>query len=165
MKNKQKIRLNLDESKSQLVPIRPVRDKEEGFVKFVNENHPNIPEIRETIKEYHKSCPPSVNINANHEEILKRYLESIFRSSFDDDAEFYGKLAIHEFQYTYARDICKNLGFTAGSRITDKGIEFLKYLQQKDIQVKQNKLNWWLVTATIILTISTVLQVLIFLIK
>jgi hypothetical protein len=154
----------LSEKGVKLIPLRPVRSSKDGFVKFTNEKYPDL-NIEQSIQDYHNSSPPSIKVEADDEEILKKYLQSIFRQSFDDDAEFYGRLALHEFQYTYAKDTCQKLGFMAGSRITDKGIELLKYLQQKDIQNKQNKLNWWLVTATIVLAIGTILQVLILLLK
>lgn len=150
-----------------LVPIRPTRyiEGNKEYVRYVNPDYPDIPDMKETIEEYKKKNIPSIKVEASDEEILKKYLQSIFRQSFDDDAEFYGRLALHEFQYLYARDICQKLGFMAGSRITDKGIEFLKYLQQKEIQIKQNKINKWLVIATIVLAIGTIFQVLILLLK
>jgi hypothetical protein len=71
-----------EEPKNQYVPIRPTRIMKNGkeAVKFVNEEYPNIPEIVQTMEEYKKTIPPSIDCNADHEEILKKYLENIHKN-------------------------------------------------------------------------------------
>jgi len=107
----------------------------------------------------------ATKLDASDDDILEAYLYSTFRSSFHNNPEMFGRFSVHEFQYTYAGDVCEKQGFIKDKNITDKGLEFLNHLQQKRIFKNQEKMNKLLVIATWTLAVGTILLALITLIK
>jgi hypothetical protein len=109
-----------------------------------------------TSQDFRAFFKPLTKLNATHEEVIHAYLEMTFLRSCDKDPEFMAQFSVHEYQVDYARRTCGNLGFINDGKTTKEGLDFLKYVQEKENLGAQLRMNKLLIVFTAVLALATI---------